>query len=563
MILHKGAACLRCRRQKQKCDGLRPCCSRCNHLDKQCDYAFGIAQRRRATDALEARVLELEITILRLTLPSTHNLLLLSARLLGRIARLGDLSQPSQSLGVADSVFRRRTPDHEDIETERRSKEAPGEDSSVKDLWYNQMTVEQQLRAYSSTQLDEIDELPLTLSAQLINLFLPSRALYYFLVDVPCFVRRVLLPSSHPDSIHPCLLNACYLAACTSNGSRLTSFAPSFLRRTRRFLQHSLMFADRITHFMWASIVLSVFFARERRLIESIATASATTRFAFACGLNLPGNPVIEHDDSNTREGLLPLPKDQTEADDRVRLAHSIYLGVQAYPQLCGYPPTFPYEDWWSPDSREASLSFQNGKESWHRELYLRVLVTNTFERVKRFARSVAMNGYIGREEEYQSIEGQIYAQHAFFPSLYDPSAPRSIGPTFPFNTHATIGHVMLYGSGLVLHSLWAAHDPQSRAKMLECLQALIDICAHSRKHKRPHLGLVNIVHVMNAVRLIACELRRPETKENVDLTVSYCHSVESLLDFIDGTMIYFPAWVDSLMGLKDTLTAAATSLPT
>ncbi|KAF8309033.1 hypothetical protein DL93DRAFT_2086204 [Clavulina sp. PMI_390] len=69
------------------------------------------------------------------------------------------------------------------------------------------------------------------------------------------------------------------------------------------------------------------------------------------------------------------------------------------------------------------------------------------------------------------------------------------------------------------------------------------------------------MIHIMNAARVIACELRRAETRERADLSVSYCRSLELLLDFMDATMIAFPAWVDTLSSLKDTLVVAATSL--
>ncbi|KAF8316586.1 hypothetical protein DL93DRAFT_2077824 [Clavulina sp. PMI_390] len=199
--------------------------------------------------------------------------------------------------------------------------------------------------------------------------------------------------------------------------------------------------------------------------------------------------------------------------------------------------------------------------DSWRLELYLRVLVTNTFERVKKYARSVAAGGHSGREEEYSSIETQIRVQHDSLLPLYDPRQLQSLEESSPFNLQVVLGYLILYGSGLVLHSLWAAHHPRSRTKMLECLQALIDICALSRKHKRPHLGLSNMVHMMNAVRLMARELQRPEVRENAKLSVSYCLSIEMLLDFLDDTMIFFPAWVDILFPLKDSLTTAAISL--
>ncbi|KAF8321292.1 hypothetical protein DL93DRAFT_1633659 [Clavulina sp. PMI_390] len=129
------------------------------------------------------------------------------------------------------------------------------------------------------------------------------------------------------------------------------------------------------------------------------------------------------------------------------------------------------------------------------------------------------------------------------------------------FNLNIVLAHVKLYGSGLILHSLWATKYPESRSKMLECLQGLVDICTHIRKHQHPHLGLVNITHMMNAIRVITRELKRPEVRENTSLANSHYRSIESLLDFLDDTMTLLPAWADVLLTLKVPLIAAADSL--
>ncbi|KAF8309039.1 hypothetical protein DL93DRAFT_2217568 [Clavulina sp. PMI_390] len=397
----KGTACWRCRNSKLKCDSLRPSCSRCKTIESKCEYPLVTTNRRqRTTEVLEARLMELEMVAHRLTLPSTHNLSLASARLLERIGRLGDLARPVQSVDVADLSVQPRGPDQQESEADPGGGDVWGNVNSLRDI---QRIAEQQLRSYDSAELEELEELPLSLSTHL----------YAF------------------------------------------------------------------------------------RLIYT----SPTTQFA--------------------------------------------------------------YEDRWSPISQETMLIAQDGKvlvtakESWRLELYLKVLVVNTFERTIKFARFVAANGYYGQEQEYLAIETQLRVQHASLPRLGGDESPSA------FNHSIVLGHMTLYGSGLILHSLWAAHNPESRPKRLECLEALVDICAQARKHKHPHLGLVNIVHMLNAVRFIACELQRPEAKENAILTASYLEYIEILLDFLDNTMLFFPGWVGLLLELKDTLTVAAMSLST
>ncbi|KAF8309027.1 hypothetical protein DL93DRAFT_2170666 [Clavulina sp. PMI_390] len=442
------------------------------------------------------------------------------------------------------------------------------EERPKEDLADIQAFVDRELRSYDPAELEKLEELPFSLSINLIKLFVPYYTHYYFLMDISYFMARLLLPSSHPNSIHPCLLNACYLGACANDEGGLTSFQPFFLRRARRFLQHSLMFGDRTTDFLWASLALGVFFAKERRLLEAIAVAGATARFAVACGLNGPNTSVQRRNlDTSTSEYLLPPPVDKLESDDRIRLAHSIYIACQAVPLLSGNPLASPYDRHWSQIPVEASLESRNNKvsttpeELWRSELYLKVLVTNTFDRVTRFARSFTINSHCRMSEEYLAIESQIQQLRAAFPPLYDPRGFRPRDVSSAFDSHSVYGCIALYGSGLILHSLWASYRVESRAKMFECVQALVDICAGARKHRRLYSGLVNAVHIMNAIRILAHELQRLEANANAALSISYCQSIEVLLDALDDIMLLFPAWVEAPVTLRGALIAAANSL--
>ncbi|KAF8311411.1 hypothetical protein DL93DRAFT_1486945 [Clavulina sp. PMI_390] len=179
------------------------------------------------------------------------------------------------------------------------------------------------------------------------------------MMDTSYLMARLSLPSSHPDAIHPCLLNACYLGACASSGGGLAAFKPPFVERTRHFLQQALMFADRTTDFLWASLALGVFYARERRLVECFVGAGVTTRFAVACGLNLRSDSTTEKNSSDSSEHLLPPPKDAAEADNRARLSQAIYVASQAFPLLYECSPIVPTSDAASGESSQRELAGQ------------------------------------------------------------------------------------------------------------------------------------------------------------------------------------------------------------
>ncbi|KAF8311355.1 hypothetical protein DL93DRAFT_1478003 [Clavulina sp. PMI_390] len=543
-------ACLQCQRHKVKCNGAKPHCARCTRLKKECGYPAPREKRHwpTVTEALEARILEAEMTIHKLALPSTHNVSVMSERLLEKIGSLGDLSRPRQSLYAADSIGLLAT-----LTSDDRVVWPPGERMVLSNI----------------TFIEDPDSVQRLVEQELllISLFLPYRAHYFFQLDVDHFLSRISLPPSHPNSIHPCLLNACYLGACSSNGGGLTAFKPHFLERTRYFLHQSLMFADRTIHFLWANLILGVYFAQERRVVECVTVAGTTARFALACGLNLPDQSRDEVTSLQPREFILPPPGDKPEMDDRVRLAHSIYVGCQVLPLVCGSCPSFTRHDGWSHlwdknfPRRQDGTVLMSEEEIWRFDLHLKVSVLKTFERVQKLRRAVTKYGDHGLDDEYMAIETQIRAQNTSFLPLFEKRGPQSLDGPASYNPHTILSNATLYGSGLVLHSLRAGQSVESKRKLLECVQALVDICDNARGNKRLHVGLVNAGHMMNATRIIAKELRRREVKENAGLSIQYCHWIELLLDYLDDTTLLFPAWNDAFVALKDTLVTAAKSL--
>ncbi|KAF8309041.1 hypothetical protein DL93DRAFT_2170673 [Clavulina sp. PMI_390] len=515
-----------------------------------------MVQRPLRTEALEARALELELLTHRLTLSSVHSFFLASKKLQERIERLGRISKPHQVFNLTNLIERRIRPASEHGYDSQQERENFSENSS-RGFPTAQGTIERELEL---VRLEDFRDLPPALSFKLIHSFLPFRSQWYFLLDVSHFLQCLTLPASHSESIHHCLLNACYLGACTSIGGALGSFKPHFLQRTRHFLQQSLEFADRPIHFLWASVILGVFFARERRMAECLASAGATARFAVACGLNLTTNPTRGGDRSYHVGCLLPPPKDKIEADDRTRLAHTIFVLGQALPLLCGYAPAFTYDvddDGWSLISEWAYPGCPDVKITMTAEEppYLTFLEAHS--------PTVQAHGYCGSEEEYLAIEKQIHSKPTSSLLLFDERGLQPLEASSTFQPHVILAHATLYGSGLILHSLRANEDAESKRKMLQCAQGLVEICDNARGNRRLHVGMVNAAHMMNAVRIFARELQRSAVRETAERSIDYCRSIELLLDYLDDMVSSLPAWANAPVALKSTLLAAAASLST
>ncbi|KAF8322028.1 hypothetical protein DL93DRAFT_1240239 [Clavulina sp. PMI_390] len=144
-----------------------------------------------------------------------------------------------------------------------------------------------------------------------------------------------------------------------------------------------------MTHFLWASILLGSYLTKERRVVEGFAVVGAAARFAIACGLSLPSSPS-SFDANHTcfgSEYMLDEPRSESEAMDRIRLAHSIYIADQVMPVLYGAPATFPYDDRWASASEEASLKCQvaeigdgTSTERWGSKVHMRLSMTRITE---------------------------------------------------------------------------------------------------------------------------------------------------------------------------------------
>ncbi|KAF8312245.1 hypothetical protein DL93DRAFT_2168536 [Clavulina sp. PMI_390] len=507
--------------------------------------------------------MDLELRIQRLTLSSAHNLSLASSRLLERVQRLGN--------------FRENIPFNPRFSSGKGEGENGSEDPSERDRTQHQSSPEVDALAaikyaLAADPLTEFNDIPLNLSRHLISLFLPYRRYYYFFMDTSRFLECISLPPSHPKSIHPCLLNACYLGASLVYGEAFSFLQPFFLRRTRYFLSQSLMWADRLTHFLWASVILGCYFARVRRMEECFAVVSPAARLASACGLRFNRNSAGGMDSESRIESegaLLPPPSDMVEAMDRIWLAYSVYITDQSMSTVTSFPATFPCDSWpptsllhlpHSLDGRESNLArIEDSNE------HIMASSMKIFEDAKKFAHSICEKGWKGHEGIYDRLRDRISFHQRTLPSIPSPQGLRSSEAALVFNNSvlALLAHTTIYGSGLIVYSLRAGDDAEARGQMLKCVGGLVDLSEKVRAHKRLHPangGIISMVHIMNAVRIIVHELQESKARSNANLSIHYCDIIGVLLDYLDDSLLRFPAWADGPISLKDKVATAASA---
>ncbi|KAF8306833.1 hypothetical protein DL93DRAFT_164948 [Clavulina sp. PMI_390] len=192
-----------------------------------------------------------------------------------------------------------------------------------------------------------------------MGIFLPHRSHFNFFAPIPDFIRHLSLPTSHPNSLHPCLRHACHLAACSIIGGRWSDLEPYFAERTRYFLEEALMLAspEHITQFLWASVILASYFTRGRRIKESYAIISPAGHLAMACGLLSCHDSDIEPD-YRQDQFLLPMPATEAEALERLWLAHSVFITDWSLNILTGCPGTFVCDERWIPSLDQAEITY-------------------------------------------------------------------------------------------------------------------------------------------------------------------------------------------------------------
>ncbi|KAF8290500.1 hypothetical protein DL93DRAFT_2161545 [Clavulina sp. PMI_390] len=535
VMLGKGDACLPCRQAKKRCDGMKPVCPRCLRRSKQCVYASGIVRRQTMSliERLEAHTLKLESTIRRLIIASRHDVSLISRRLLRRIERLGRTNVPIPCT-VPTWLPAHLSPVHGQLES----------------------------------SFTGLEELPFPISNYLINLFLSYKTYFFFPIDSHHFLTCVSLPPSHPESIHPCLLNACYLGASIINRESLAYLQPYFVKRTRHFLQQALMFVDRIPHFLLASTILGSHFTTMRRLEEAFAVISGAAHIASACQLVRDSNLEL-----GLNQSLLSPPKDDLDRAERARLARTIYITDQSFAVVSGYPMTFAGDNRW--DSSEVVHSEdQNGNNIvgeavlgfGQSDEVIMVAVLKVFERVKQLALMSCENGVSANEELYITLRERISFFLSVIPPLADPRQSQSSNPYKAFALRTAFARTTLNGSELILHSLRAGVDPEARNQMVGSVRDLLDNFSNVRELRRLRKSrvrgsLMSMVHVMNAISIIAYQLRRHAAQQLAKLAADDCHLLDMLLECLEDSSMGLTEWSDTHIVIKDSLITVVKSL--
>ncbi|KAF8306832.1 hypothetical protein DL93DRAFT_2171975 [Clavulina sp. PMI_390] len=397
------------------------------------------------------------------------------------------------------------------------------------------------------------------MSLCLTGIFLPYRSHFNFFIPLLDFLPRLSLPPSHPRSIHPCLRDACHLAACSVLGGRWSHLEPYFAERTRHFLNAALMLVnlEHMTQFLWASVILASYFTRVRRVQESYAIISPASHLVAACGLLSTHDPGLEHG-YRADQFLLPAPKTEVEALERIWLAQSVFITDRSLHMLIGYPGTFPCDKRCIPSLDKTEITYPSFKpkmttekelmKMWQSDVYRAASVMHLFSLVTTFAEFTHSGKTTRDQMDITLIQSFI--------QFHDATIPSFLGRANSSPSTVLLPHTTLYGGAAIFYSLFPRNDARARGEMIRFVEKLVEICKQVLEHTQPHF-----VHMMNAIRILAHELRNSDVQANPTLAAEYCHFIEILLEFIDDMMGFYPAWGDSTELVKGVINLALESL--
>ncbi|KAF8337032.1 uncharacterized protein EI90DRAFT_3013986 [Cantharellus anzutake] len=319
--LGRGQACYACRKHKIRCNAVKPVCSSCERVGRECRYSESKSQK------LEDRLNDLEQ---RLHQVQFH------AQLASSSSTVPASMENSPSI-VEDTGLAESDPLLPYYPSPRLTYEPPAM-RAVTASPGNQPTYSSAVPNYAMLNglqaWNPDEDVPPGLRQQLLQVLLRHRSEFFFFMNTQRLEERIILPPDHPDSLHHSLLNAIYLAACSIS----PDFKPLedlFLHRTLEANHASIAFVDRLEHHLWACVLTICVYSRKSKIVSAhnlcssehcLGVIMATVHFAVACGLNSISNPGHYFMQSRALGGLLGPVEDAIHLGERISLWWSIYV---------------------------------------------------------------------------------------------------------------------------------------------------------------------------------------------------------------------------------------------
>jgi hypothetical protein len=491
--LQRGKACLRCRKRKMKCNGVKPSCQQCLKAGKEdcCEYDDGKTKTRtqimrETIDRLEQRVRELEE------------------------------DGPSSSLAPAFESHQRSL----SSSSSSSSASFPGSPESFESSPYNSEISHSPSEPWTQLPLTPSpsppfpdvhdDNTPIELSHMLLDIFAPHRHQCALDLHMDRLRSNVFLPLN--EQRHPALMNSIFLWACfVSRPQALSGNEEHYLNLTLDGINDALRSGDRLLDVIQASCLIAKYFLANGRYLEGSYHIGAAASLAVQCGLHRPLNMVGE-------EILAPYPftpapaQDTVEQGERTLLFWQCYNLDRCYSVLLQKPAVIPdnmstHESInvpWPKSISEYEMGLADSTADCHTvKSFLTGVLTSDFSAGARRAKASTLLYHAYQVS--MSLDTQITPPASPIDALrptdilisqYISSLPSmaSLSMAVPDDKYILITcHIIAQCSIIYLHHLFAAEDAMCYQRCLsaarECVRIVTSLCEADFMYIDPVIG--------------------------------------------------------------------------
>ncbi|KAJ7728480.1 hypothetical protein B0H16DRAFT_1382943 [Mycena metata] len=461
--LHKGKACIACRRRKTKCDGVRAVCGPCSK------YSTGYEDCEYSEDGpTQSQLLEEQISILQSRIEELEGVRTSSIKLLKPVSR----SPPTSQATVAAKGMRLRP-----LLSYFHSQQTSGISAAVKTLQV---------------------ELPFIVLQGLVHNFLHNATCFGFFLDVEAFHDAVMSPTGH--LLPPVLLNVMYLwGVHLSQDARITAYEPVFLAHALRSTAHSLTgtHSRTILHSIQASVLLAHYFISSARFLEARYHISAAVSLALSAGLHRICTPPEEDrmfGGMRPVADALPPPKSTVEEGERVSALWAVLNLNNCWASAGGSASNVSYSESvintpWPMDVRDY-VETPSRKSKGTVRRFLSGLPDDATSDAALLAKATLLYAEASRMGAHYRATGVSpnSAESSSLDQILD-ELKLKLSPVQ--SKRMLVVHTLCHGATIQLHNSMAKERVASRARCLVAARAVVDILL---KTDMPKIGVLDPV---------------------------------------------------------------------
>ncbi|KDQ15275.1 hypothetical protein BOTBODRAFT_65632 [Botryobasidium botryosum FD-172 SS1] len=499
-------SCSACLKKGLSCDSLRPSCSACSRDTHEADCIYKPVES--ANRVLQSRLEQLRKTLGRVKAPQSPAADLPSTDPPPQLSDTFSIPVTSTLTPLSTSIFcgsaSKAPSDHTIPPTPTSvSPTSPENDQRPSGATTTVTTLGCSAVLWGDTndngcQWWKHDKLPPCHKYHLMNIFLRYRMQFGLEVNMTRFVARLTLPPSHPNSIHPALLNAMYLLACVYTTSPdIQALEPQFLAETRQHLPTALAEVDRLFDYLIASVLIARYYNHRTRSLEGHLAIASAARFSVGCGLHKIRSRSYDEMKVELATSLLGPPKDMIELGERINTFWGIFTIDKRTSIAMNLPSAYSDE--------EIETVWPIPMECYEME-YIQALPCTSLRSLYVPGSGGAALGLTTPINILAKATALIH-RSSQLAKQYDPELPATVDfwlkyratqkaisefaaalPPFTYKRQTPIlspdsgifvmaaGHMLATAASLVLHRLFMDEDPESREKGLICVRKIMSI---------------------------------------------------------------------------------------